>query len=116
MTNTPAQLTDIAAEAIRALNHGTASTTRSDGWEYPSDAHDVIGGLSRAAGRLPQALDQIGALLEALADQTVSDRATLDTDLVSTYAALADAHDAADALYEALNRAWSATSHLAYTD
>ena len=65
MTSTPADHASGAAEAIRALNHATLSPSQN-GWEYPSDAYDVIGGLDRASGYLPQALDQIARHIERL--------------------------------------------------
>jgi hypothetical protein len=113
-TKTPAQLADDAAEAIRGLNHATLSTR--PGWEYPSDAYSVVGGLARAVGGLTQAADQIGALIEELDGHLTSDRGTLDADVIAAYAALADSTDAARTLYEALNRAHAALSPLGYQD
>jgi hypothetical protein len=119
-TKTAAQLADDAAEAIRSLNHATLSTR--PGWEYPSDAYSVVGGLARQAAGLPQALDQIGALLETLArhglkdGRLTSDRGTVDADLIEAYGALADSTDAARTLYEALTRAHAALSPLGYQD
>lgn len=113
---TPAQLATQAAEAIRSINHLTMSP--GDGWTYPSDAYSVVGELSRLAMMLPQALDQIGALIEPLDTEGKlrSDKNTLSADLQNAYAGLTDAHDAAKALYEALNRAHSGLSPIAYTD
>jgi hypothetical protein len=113
---TPAQLADDAAEAIRAINHRTMSS--GDDWQYPGDAYSVVGNLSQVAMMLPQALDQIGALVERLdqAGNLRSDKDTLATDLDSTYGGLADAHDAARKLYDALNRAHSGLSPIAYKD
>ncbi|PVE13145.1 hypothetical protein [Streptomyces scopuliridis] len=111
---TPAQLADDAAEAVRAINHATQS--QRPGWEFPGDAYSVVGALARMAAGLPQALDQIGYLPESMAGNLRSDKGTLDADLEDTYGALADAHDAAQTLYEALNRAHSALSPIAYQD
>ncbi|MDX2997988.1 hypothetical protein [Streptomyces scabiei] len=113
---TPAELANQTAEAIRAINHLTMSPR--DGWTYPSDAYSVVGGLSRMAMMLPQALDQIGALIEPsdTGGHLYSDKGTLAADLENTYGGLADAHDAAKALYEALNRAHSGLSPIAYKD
>ncbi|MBK3582577.1 hypothetical protein JHN49_02190, partial [Streptomyces sp. MBT57] len=63
---TPGQLAGTASDAIRALNHATIGPDRL-GWEYPSDAYDVIGGLDQLVGMLPQALDQIARHIERLA-------------------------------------------------
>jgi hypothetical protein len=110
---TPAQLADQAAEAIRAINHLTMS--RRNGWEYPGDAYSVVGNLSQMAMMLPQALDQIGALIGQMGEGNLrSDRDTLADDLDATYGGLADAHDAARKLYESLNRAHSGLSPIAY--
>lgn len=59
---TPAQISDTAAEAIRALNHATLGSPRED-WEYPGDAYSVIGNLSFMAGMLGQAVEQATALV-----------------------------------------------------
>jgi hypothetical protein len=114
---TPAQLADEATEAIRAINHLTLGSPRDD-WQYPGDAYSVVGNLAQAAMMLPQALDQIGALVEQLdtGGNLRSDKDTLDADLQDTYGGLADAHDAAKRLYEALNRAHSGLSPIAYKD
>ncbi|GAA3909207.1 hypothetical protein [Streptomyces lannensis] len=64
---TPAQLADDAAEAIRALNHLTR-VSQAD-WEYPGDAYSVVGNLRDLAQRLPQLFQQIGQLIEHLADE-----------------------------------------------
>jgi len=111
----PATLASSAAEAIRSLNHATLNYGRVD-WEYPSDAYDVIGGLDRMAGMLPQALDQVDALLSTVAgDKRLrSDRGTPDQDIVQALAALADARDAAVQLNAALSRAHSATGALGW--
>ena len=113
---TPAQLADDAYEAVRALNHATLS--ERDGWRYLGDAYSTVANLSALAGGLPQALDQIGALVErlALAGNLRSDKDTLDTDLENTYGGLAVAHDAARQLYEALDRAHQALGPIAYQD
>jgi hypothetical protein len=114
--NTPAQLADQAAEAVRSINHLTMSSR--DDWQYPGDAYSVVGNLAHMVAMLPQALDQIGALIEQLdtGGNLRSDKDTLDADLENTYGGLADAHDAAKKLYEALNRTHSALSPIAYKD
>ena len=64
---TPAEHAEAAAEAIRALAHITWASG-DDGWQYPSDAYDVVGSLDQMAMRLPQALDQIAQHIERLAE------------------------------------------------
>lgn len=115
---TPKVAADTAAEAIRALNHRTLSHGVSPDWEYPSDAYDVVGNLSRMAMMLPQAIDQTRALVERLSalDSVRSDRGTLDDDLAATFGGLDEARKAAEALYAGLNRAHSGLSPLAYQD
>lgn len=115
---TPAEFASQAAEAVRQLNHATLSPQPSDDWTYPSHAYSVVGGLAQLAMTLPQALDQIGAFIEVMdtGGNLRSDKDTLADDLDGTYAGLADAHDAANKLYEALNRAHSGLSPIAYRD
>jgi hypothetical protein len=116
-TKTPADLAFSAAELVRALNHATLAPGR-DGWEYPGDAYDVIGGLDQTAGGMSQALEQVWTLLSGLvADGHVrSDRGTPDEDLSAARAALDDARAAADQLAAALGRAHSATNPLGWQD
>lgn len=115
---TPAQLASEAADAVRAINHLTLSAHPSDDWTYPSHAYSVVGGLTQMAMMLTQALDQIGAFIELMdtGGNLRSDKGTLPADLENTYGGLADAHDAAKQLYEALNRAHSGLSPIAYQD
>jgi len=117
-TKTPAQYASTAADAIRALNHATLTTTGRDGWEYPSDAYDVIGALDQMAGGMNQALKQVWMLLSGLAGDghIRSDQGTPDQDLAAARAALDTARAAADQLVTALSRAHSATGHLGYQD
>lgn len=70
---TPAALADVAAEAIRALNHATVPGTGR--LVHPSDVYDVIGSLERLAAMLPQAFGQLSMWLghEALAGRVVAD-------------------------------------------
>lgn len=115
---TPAQHASNAADAVRAINHATLSPLPNDGWTYPSDAYSIVGGLSQMAMMLPQALDQIGNFIEKMSVEghLHSDRDTLDADLENTYGGLVDARDAAQELYQALNRAHSGLSPIAYKD
>lgn len=74
---TPAQLAEAAAQAVRSLNHATLPHLRGyENWRYPSDAYDVVGALHAMAAYLPQALEQIGHLVEQLhtTDQIRSDK------------------------------------------
>jgi hypothetical protein len=59
----PAALASEAAEAVRALNHATLPG--SGGLAFPADAYDVTGQLALLASRLPQALAQLLAFLDA---------------------------------------------------
>ncbi|MFF3720565.1 hypothetical protein [Streptomyces prasinus] len=116
---TPAQLADDAYEALRALNHATIGWNRGhEDWQFPGDAYSVVGNLSQTAMVLPQALEQIEALVKHLesGENLRSDRNTLDTDLAATYEGLAEAKAAAQTLFEALNRAHSGLSPIAYKD
>lgn len=116
--HTPAAYAREAEEAIRALTHVTISTGGQDGWQYPSDTYEVIGGLDHLAMNLPQALGQVWSMLSGLAadGHVSSDRGTTDADLTAARAALDDAAAAARALQMALARAHSATSPLSWQD
>lgn len=113
----PQKIAQAAGEEVRALNHATIGSGRL-GWEFPSDAYSVIGGLDQLATGLPQAIDQIRAHLSRLATDghVRSDRGDTDKDLAAAHSALTDARAAALVLAEALGRAHSATSPLSYQD
>ena len=68
---TPAGAAEVAAEAIRALNHLTlgAPSAGSPGWEGVEDIYRVIGELRIIADRLPQVCDQLVAGLQRLGEQ-----------------------------------------------
>jgi|GEM_PF-4339017 len=53
------------AEDVRALNYATLPHEGFPGLVWPVDAHNTIGALMTAVGRLPQALGQISAFLAA---------------------------------------------------
>lgn len=57
MTGEAARQADIAAEALRGLNHVTQPSR--DGLAGPADAYDTLAGLELLAARLPQALNQL---------------------------------------------------------
>ena len=61
----PAQWADDAAEAIRSLNHATATTHADGGYGWPGDVDAVLGSLTLLAQRLPQACHQAAAWLTA---------------------------------------------------
>lgn len=113
---TPAQLADDAGEAVRAINHLTLSPR--DGWWYPGDAYSVIGNLAHMAGMLPQAITQTRSLIARLdaEGRLRSDKDTLDTDLAAAYAGLEVAAAAAQTLHQALSRAQSGMSPIAYKE
>lgn len=113
---TPAQLADQAAEAVRAINHLTMSPR--DDWQYPSDVYSLVGDLSRMAMMLPQALEQASRLIADLNEggHLRSDKDQLEHDLGETFYGLDDARNAANKLYGALNRAHSGLSPIAYQD
>ena len=60
MTSEAARLADVAAEAVRALNH---TTRAGDGLAGPVDVYDTLAGLELLAARLPQALSQLQGFL-----------------------------------------------------
>jgi hypothetical protein len=116
---TPAQLADDAAEAVRSANHATLSAGPALGWEFPSDAYDVIGNLLAMVQRLPQLLEQTGAHVQRLAtaDHVRSDRGGNGADEVAAALdAIGRASDDAVSMAAALDTAHSALSPLAYQD
>jgi len=113
---TPAKNADVAAEAIRAINHLTMCPR--DSWEYPGDVYSTIGNLAQMAMMLPQALEQAARLMTDLneAGNLRSDKDSLDTDLGEVLYGLDAARIAANQLYGALNRAHGGLSPIAYKD
>jgi hypothetical protein len=113
---TPAEAADVAAEAIRTLNHATVSGT---GYEYPSEVYEVVGALATTLMRLPQALRQAGTWLEREheAGRVGHDRGEAFTaaEVYSAVLALDEAAAHADTVMRALNAAHTYTGHLTGT-
>ncbi len=67
---TAAGCANAAAEMVRTINHTTRPGTIDDGVDelQVTDLYDLLGGLALLAGRLPQALSQVEALLDALVE------------------------------------------------
>lgn len=63
LDRTPSQISNAAAEEIRALNHRTLKT---DAFTTPSDIAYTADGIALVIQRLPQALQQLEAGLRAL--------------------------------------------------
>jgi hypothetical protein len=116
---TPAKLSDTAAEAIRALNHATLNRPNLD-WQYPGDAYTTVANLSLLAGYLPQAISQIESLIGALEDggNLSSDLGPEDLPgrLIGFHRAMADAINQAHNLRSALNTAHQALGPIAYKE
>lgn len=119
---TPAVLADEAAESIRSLNHATLS--KRPGWEYPSDAYDVVGDLGRLVMMLPQALQQAGKFFDDLADNghVGVDSAGRENNVTARSMQIAvgnyliNAVAIATELYDELKDAHSALSYATYTE
>jgi hypothetical protein len=56
---------DRVAEAVRLLNYLSLPGDGAPGLTWPADAYDVIGGLRRAAGMIPQMNSQLAGWLMA---------------------------------------------------
>lgn len=116
---TPAQLSDAAAESIRALNHVTLQQP-NNGWVYPGDAYTTVANLSLLAGYLPQAIGQIESFIGALEDgeNLRSDLGEEDLPgrLVGFHMTMADAINQAHNLRSALNKAHQLLGPLAYKE
>jgi hypothetical protein len=105
----PSRQADVAAEALRALNHATQPG--ATGLRGPVDVYDTLAGLELLTARLPQALAQLQAFLDAehaagrigvVDGPHAEDPATL---LAATAQSLLAAADAAAALQQALAHA-----------
>lgn len=110
------QAAELAAEAIRALNHLSADSLR-----FPNDVHLILGSLDTLAARLPQALKQMSNFL-----YRQHEAGHLDADFGDyegrTEDAMRDAHLTlgtaavyAQQLQKALEHAQAAISGLSYT-
>ncbi|WTX01163.1 hypothetical protein OG216_47980 (plasmid) [Streptomycetaceae bacterium NBC_01309] len=116
MKQTPAQIADGIAEGVRDLNLATQSPG-AEGLRYPGDAYSVLGNLSTAASRLPQSLHQLDTFLVGLltGDRLRSDDGSdPQAKVADAVVALEDAAGYAQALREALGRAQSALTAVAY--
>ncbi|MFC5719880.1 hypothetical protein ACFP1Z_06765 [Streptomyces gamaensis] len=115
---TAAELSDAAAEAIRALNHATRQT--GHGLEYPGDAYTTVAHLSTLAMRLPQALDQIRDFIDRLHSKghLRSDNGPDDLTqrLDDLRAGITAASRCADALHACLNQAHIALGPIGYVE
>ncbi|MFB7738307.1 hypothetical protein ACFC08_28745 [Streptomyces sp. NPDC056112] len=65
LDRTPAQISSAMAEEARALNH---RTLKPDAFPNPSNVADTAVGIATVVQRLPQALQQLEAGLQALYD------------------------------------------------
>lgn len=113
-TASPAELADLAAEAVRALNHATVPGQAR--LAYPSDVYDTLAALRRLAERLPQALAQLARWLDA---EATAGRLTADSGrkpalvLTEVADACAAGGHAADAMARDLSAAQTAAAGLA---
>ncbi|MEU6221292.1 hypothetical protein ABZ845_27860 [Streptomyces sp. NPDC047022] len=118
-TTDPAQLVRDAAEAVREFNHLTfPRPDQTPALPYPGDAYDAIGALKTVAQRLPQAIEQIGTALDALA--SVGHLGSADGDdpnrlVACTQEFLITAMEQARGLAQCLDLAHSTTSTLTYS-
>ena len=117
---TALELVGQAAEAVRGLNH----LTRDDsGLQSPAEVHQALGLLTLMCERLPQALQQIEALLqdwvEAGAVSIEGGEFAGDPEAaaaVTSVYLLEEAAPAAQRLYEQLDRAQQALAFASFTD
>jgi hypothetical protein len=98
LSRTPSQLSNDAAESIRALNHRTLDPKA---FTQPGDVSDVATAIATLVERLPQALAQMQAGLRALDDR---DAIRLD-DIREGYASQKDISDRVSAVLSALRDA-----------
>lgn len=114
--NSPARLAQKAADALREVNHATIVT--GDQWRYPSHAYDTTLALADTARRLPQAVEQVVALID-LVDRAGFLGVTPGKDRSAAYGQLVGsstvARSAAEKLTEALDQMAVALSPMTYT-
>jgi len=109
VTSEAARQADVAAEAVRALNHATQPW--DDGLTSPVDVYDTLAGLEVLASRLPQALAQLQRFLAREQDagrvQIVDGEHANDpaATVAATACQLEQAANAAASLLEALAHA-----------
>lgn len=119
-TETTAQkvigLADLAAEAIRGINHGTIIQGT---FEQPGDIHSTISNLAVMARRLPQAIHQLTVELLRLENEG---RVRHDDGVISGPAVqmaadlLSQAKEDTESLAKMLNLASEIMSHLGTED
>jgi len=116
----PAAASEVAAEAVRRLNHLTlgAPASGTPGWEDIGDAYRLLGELSVLVDRLPQVCDQLARHFQrpALQTGTRSDSATSETPsslLGSAAAEMIRADEHGRAMGRCIAAAHAAVSHLA---
>jgi hypothetical protein len=114
------ELANRAAEAIRQLHHATGrgQAGRSPGPRYPSDVCGILGALTLATHRLPQALQQLAGFLEAeaAASRVKSDSqpATVEGSVAKARSGISRASAYDERLASNLDAAQSATTWLAH--
>jgi hypothetical protein len=115
----PGQWADLAAEAIRELNHRTLPATGE--LAEPGDVDEILAALATLTARLPQLLDQLSGWL---LDQHRAGRLRVDLlaptpdaggAVQATVTALENAADASRQAGRAIGAAHQHTAHIAYT-
>jgi hypothetical protein len=113
----PGAVAELAAEALRAVNHLTLvpPSPATPGWEDIGDIYRVLGEVRVLVDRLPQALGQLADHLTSSADAYETDAATNATPAAVVAAAVAGLRSAQECFYLAgfdLGAAQSEVSHL----
>jgi hypothetical protein len=117
---TASQLADVAAEAIRDLNHATHPGNGYPALTYPSDVYSTLANLAVLVSRLPQVFDQLQRFVTAqvAAGQVSLDDGAHPGDPFAAAAvmrsALADAAGVADLLHRLLEQAQAAIAFASY--
>jgi hypothetical protein len=113
---TPPDVAEVAADAVRRLNHSTLETPQpaTPGWSSPTDVSRVLGSVLLLVERLPQTLEQVGAALASQGQWLEDDRSAAGaTDTVQdTLLSLERARLHLHTTVRALDRAVGDVEHL----
>ncbi|PVD04442.1 hypothetical protein [Streptomyces sp. CS014] len=113
---TPAQITGLAAEYVRAANHATRPPT---GLPKITDTADTTLSLATLVDRLPQLIDQLGKAVHLHHQQgtiRMDDHTDPGKAAAQAMAYLAQAHEETETLSKTLHHASALLGHMGVTE